>query len=146
MSKPDLVQRVELLAAGLPTFEDVIASVSVDDILEASPDGVIMADEKGTIIYTNREARSMFRYPRGALVGQSVEILLPEALRSAHRQHREKFGHKPTSRMMGANMKLVGLRKTGETFPVEISLNPVYAMAGLVVIAYVRELSAPSIQ
>lgn len=141
MSVPnEIIERVKILAAGHATFEDVISSVSVDDVLEASPDGVVMVNESGQIIYTNREARSMFRYPRGTLIGQQVEVLLPERLRARHLEHRQKYATHPMSRMMGANMALTGLRKTGEEFPLEISLNPVFAMTGLVVIAYVREL------
>lgn len=139
MSDPKLIERVEQLARGVATFEDVISQVSVMTVLETSPDGVLVVNENGQIIYASQRAHSMFRYPQGFLVGKKVEILVPEALHADHAKHREKFNRRPASRMMGVDRKLAGVCRTGEKLAVEISLSPIDTMEGSVVIAYVRE-------
>lgn len=103
-----VLERVRLLAGNRRIYEDVIASLSADDVLEAFPDGVVVANEAGVIIYANRSLALMFRYQQNTLCGQPIEILIPLEKRELHGQQRKLYGERPTPRMMGANRTLLG--------------------------------------
>ncbi len=118
--------------------DEIVASA----LVEAAPDGMVMVDEQGLIVLVNRQLEKLFGYGRVDLVGQPVEVLLPEALRQGHRAHRTRFGAEPRTRAMGAGLRLSGRRADGAEFPVEISLSPLGTDAGLRVIAAVRDITA----
>jgi protein-histidine pros-kinase len=111
------------------------------DLIEAMPDAIVMADPGGLIVFANSQAEQVFRYQRAELVGQPVEILLPERYRLAHVGHRGGFFAHPRARAMGAGLELHGRRKDGEEFPVEISLSPIATDAGTMVMSAVRDIS-----
>jgi len=110
-------------------------------LLEAAPDGVVIADTGGRIVLVNVQTELLFGYPRAELVGQPVEMLLPEAVRAAHAGHRAKYHADPKVREMGAGLPLAGLRKDGSRFPVDVSLSPLQTAEGLLVLASVRDVS-----
>jgi two-component system, NarL family, sensor histidine kinase DevS len=110
-------------------------------LVEAAPDGIVCADEDGTILVANRQTEWLFGYSRDELLGRSVEELLPSRLRGAHRVHRTAYRVDPRTRPMGAGMQLVGRRSDGTEFPVEISLSPLEAGDDLLVIAVVRDIA-----
>jgi PAS domain S-box-containing protein len=110
-------------------------------LVEAAPDGIVCADENGTILVVNRQTEALFDYDRDDMVGRSVEELLPSRLRGAHRAHRAGYRVDPRTRPMGAGMQLVGRRSDGTEFPVEISLSPLETEDGVVVIAVVRDIT-----
>ncbi len=110
-------------------------------LLETAPDGMVIVDESGTIRLVNEQTERLFGYKRDELIGQGIEMLLPEPLRSAHQQQREAYGKAPVVRQMGENRALQGLRKDGSTFPVEISLAPLQTEAGLLISADVRDIT-----
>lgn len=112
------------------------------DLLEAAPDAIFEVDHDGTIILLNRAAEQMFGYTREELLGQLVEELIPQAARSAHRQHRAHYTQHPSVRPMGAGLELLARRKDGKTFPVEISLSPIRSAQENRVIAIVRDITA----
>lgn len=91
--------------------------------LEAASQGIVAVSEEGQIILVNRRTEEMFGYSREELVGQDLELLLPERYRVGHAAHREKFFLDPRVRPMGAGMDLAGRRKDGSEFPVEIGLS-----------------------
>lgn len=93
-------------------------------LVETAPTGIIIVNAKGRIVDANAHTKRMFGYEQEELIGQSVETLLPEALRSVHEQHRESYGRNPHVRPMGMGVELSALRKDGTEFPVEISLGP----------------------
>jgi PAS domain S-box-containing protein len=93
-------------------------------LFEAAPNGMIVADRDGVITFVNQQVEKLFGYPRGELIGRSIEILIPERFQAAHPAKRAAFAEKPTTRPMGAGRDLYGLRKDGSEFPVEIGLNP----------------------
>ena len=92
------------------------------DLLEAAPDGIIEAEPDGTIVLLNAAAERMFGYQREELLGQLIEILVPESLRQSHREHRDRYAEHPVTRPMGIGLDLFARRKDGTQFPVEISL------------------------
>jgi formate hydrogenlyase transcriptional activator len=109
--------------------------------IEASPNGIVVVQRDGTIVLVNRKLERQFGYERDELVGKSVEILVPEALRPSHRTHREDFAHAPEARAMGAGLELFGRRKDGSRIPVEIGLNPIPTTEGLLVLASIVDIT-----
>jgi PAS domain S-box-containing protein len=109
--------------------------------VEASPSGMIMVDRDGNVVLANREAERLFGYSRSELLEQSVEQLVPEALRTAHARHREGFTRLPERRCMGGGRDLFGRRKDGSHFPIEIGLNPIDAPGGSLVLAAVIDIT-----
>jgi PAS domain S-box-containing protein len=91
--------------------------------VESSPNAIIMVNESGTIVMVNAQTETSFGYSRTELIGQPVEILVPERFRSAHIGFRHAYLAAPVSRSMGVGRDLYGLRKDGTEFPVEIGLS-----------------------
>jgi len=89
----------------------------------------------------NRRAEEMFGYGHGELAGRPVEALIPVRLQVAHLRLRAGYEQQPRDRPMGAGPRLVGLRKDGATFPVEISLSPVPTATGRFTLAVIRDLA-----
>ena len=110
-------------------------------ILEAVPDAVIAVNRQGVIIQTNSQAEAMFAYTRDELIGQRIEVLVPERQRPEHARHQEEFHAKPKIRRMGSGLDLYGRRRDGSEFPVEISLSPVSTGDGTIVLSVIRDIS-----
>jgi len=108
---------------------------------EASPSGVLVIHPAGTIVLVNREVERQFGYERDELVGQAVEVLLPESLRGLHRADRAEFAQSPEPRPMGAGRELFGQRKDGSRIAIEIGLNPIQTEEGLFVLASIVNIS-----
>lgn len=117
-----------------------IANLSIDALWDASVDGLLLVDQTGTITATNPSLDSLFGYPRGALVGESIESLVPSAQRGLHVRHRREFERDRRSRPMAAR-NLEGLRRDGTTFAVNVSLAPVATDNGAMTFAAVRDLT-----
>ncbi|MGA9392374.1 MAG: PAS domain S-box protein [Candidatus Sulfotelmatobacter sp.] len=111
------------------------------DLLEALPDAIVAVDRDGTIKQINSQAEELFGYHQGELIGQKVEILVPDSYRRQHHEHRENFAGTPRTRRMGADLDLYGRRRDGSTFPVEISLSPVSTETGVFVLSAIRDIS-----
>lgn len=116
--------------------------VAVDpvELVDSSPDGIVVTDTDGTILLVNRSAESMFGYPRSDLVGRPIEILVPEHRRGTHAAHRTRYRVEPQSRPMGSGLELRGRRRDGSEFPVEISLSPIGSGDELAFFAAVRDV------
>ncbi len=110
-------------------------------LLESAPDAIVIADESGTIQIVNGQAEALFGYSRDEMVGEPVEILVPEAVRERHRLHRSAYVSAPRSRPMGVGMELTARHRDGREMPVEISLGPSETGDGLLVTAVVRDAS-----
>lgn len=111
--------------------------------LEVAPDAIVIIDGAGTIEYVNEQAEFMFRYKRERLIGQPVEILLPERFRNAHAIQRSDYSGAPMRRPMGgAGMELYGLRSDGTEMAVDISLAPIESTTGLKFAAAIRDVTA----
>ena len=109
--------------------------------VEASPSGLVMIDDKGSIVLVNAETERLFGYRRDELVGSSVEVLIPERLRGHHAQHRDGFLKKPEARRMGTGRELFGLHKDGSEFPIEIGLNPIQTEHGILILSVVVDIT-----
>lgn len=110
-------------------------------LLEQVPDGLLIADEDGHIRLVNRSLEEMFGYDRTDLLGQPLELLVPDDLRSRHRAHRLRYRAAPHRRPMGLGLELEGRRSDATTFPIEISLSPMAGADGTLVIATIRDVS-----
>jgi PAS domain S-box-containing protein len=110
-------------------------------ILEAIPDAVAAVNQQGVIIQVNSQAEAMFGYTRDELIGQKIEMLVPERHRPQHHTHRDHFHQQPKIRRMGSGLDLYGRRRDGSEFPVEISLSPVVTGNGTIVLSAIRDIS-----
>ena len=110
-------------------------------LLEAAPDAMVIVNEQGTIVLTNSQTSKLFGYIPQELLGQPVEVLIPEALRVAHRGHRNDYSHAPRARAMGEGLELSGRRKDGSEFPVEISLSPLETAEGTLITSAIRDIT-----
>jgi len=127
-----------------------IRDISADDtseayfknLLESAPDAMVIIDHHGKIAVVNGQAERMFGYSRQDMLGQEVEMLLPEPQRNQHLSHRAAYSGNPHLRPMGLDMDLRGRRKDGSEFPVEISLSPVTSISGAFVSSVIRDVTS----
>jgi PAS domain S-box-containing protein len=111
------------------------------EFLETIPDAIVAVQKDGTILQVNSQTEQLFGYPQGELIGQKIEVLVPQRFRGAHRGHRSSFAEEPKTRRMGAGFDLKGRRRDGSEFDVEISLSPVATDAGTIVLCAIRDIS-----
>ncbi len=111
------------------------------ELLEFAPDAVVGVNEDGQIVLVNSRTQAVFGYSREELIGQSIEMLVPEASRSAHVGHRDRYFESPRTRPMGAGLDLHARRKDGSEFPCEISLSTVATENGMMALAAIRDIT-----
>ena len=110
-------------------------------VVEAIPDAVAAVNQQGIIIQVNSQTETLFGYTRDELIGQKVEMLVPERQRGQHDRHREHYHLQPKIRRMGSGLDLCGRRRDGSEFPVEISLSPISTGDGTIVLSVIRDIS-----
>ncbi len=110
-------------------------------LLEAAPDAIVEVSADGKIVLVNRIAEEMFGYVRDELLGQSVDLLVPDAIRHQHYRHRDSYLEHPRTRPMGTGLELHARRRDGSLFPVEISLSPIQTEGGMHVTAVIRDVT-----
>jgi diguanylate cyclase (GGDEF)-like protein/PAS domain S-box-containing protein len=111
-------------------------------VFDVVPDAMVGVDRGGVIRFVNQQAETMFGFGRGALVGQLIEVLLPESFRAAHQGQREGYVADPKTRKMGGVPELTGRKRDGTEFPVDIGLAHSGADDDLLVITAVRDVTA----
>lgn len=110
-----------------------------EELVERSPDAVVVADENGRVVWCNDQVLSMLGWDPDDLVGRLVEVLLPHALKARHVEHRRAFRAAPAPRPMGPELTLTAVRADGTELPVEISLTPLRAGGANLVAAVIRD-------
>jgi hypothetical protein len=124
----------------------VLVAVHLEDyrfagLLEAAPDAMVCVDAHGRIALVNAQTERLFGYGRDELIGQPVEMLVPDAARDIHPSRRAGYVADPRPRPMGAGLELAGRRRDGTTFPAEISLSAIDTEEGILVTAAVRDVT-----
>jgi len=110
-------------------------------LLEAAPVAMVIVGDRGRIVLVNGQTEALFGYTRDELLGQPVEVLVPERFRVEHPTHRKGYFHDAVARPMGRGGELFGRRKNGSEFPADINLSPMDSEDGRVVIAAIRDMS-----
>jgi len=155
LRKDGRVFDAEIALTPIQSGDELLVSASVRDIgaddssdayfrnmLESAPDAMVIIDHYGKISVVNQQAEKMFGYTREEMLGEEIEILLPNAVRDRHISHRAGYARDPHLRPMGTGMELYGRHSDGTTIPVEISLSPVTSAAGTFVSSVIRDVSA----
>ena len=112
------------------------------ELVEGAPDAMLVVAPDGAVIFVNRQAEALFGYPRTELIGQRIELLVPEVLHRRHLIDRQRYAQTPSVRPMGAGRSLLARRRDGSEFPVEISLAPLPFADGAAFTAVVRDVTA----
>jgi PAS domain S-box-containing protein len=110
-------------------------------VVESAPSGMLLINREGRIVLANAQTEMMFGYGRGELLGQPVELLVPDRFRGEHPAYRDGFIANPTTRAMGGGRELYGRRRDGSEFPVEIGLTPIDMAEGLFVLSAIADIS-----
>ena len=128
-------------AGGFLMISHEVADDRFLSLLESAPDAMVIVDEAGVITLVNSQTERVFGYRREELLGNRVEMLVPERFRERHPAHRRRYVQEPRVRPMGAGLELFGLHKDGHEFPVEISLSPVVTPEGRFVSSAIRDIT-----
>ena len=119
----------------------MLSSALVRSVLDSLPDAMVIIDSTGNILFANHQVSEMFGHANEALIGEAVELLLPERFRQRHVGHRSGYTGNVRVRPMGAGLDLFAVRKDGTEFPVEISLSPISQGDTVLVAAAIRDVT-----
>lgn len=137
----DTTQETFVLAVVVDISERLRLQRRFEIAVEAAPIAMLMVDQHGCIALANRESEKLYGYTRAELVGQPVEMLVPQRLRPRDPATRERFFAAPIARRMGAGHEFLGMRKDGTEVPIEIGLNPVDTDDGQFVLMTIGDIS-----
>jgi PAS domain S-box-containing protein len=130
-----------VLASIIDITERKRAEERFRQVIEGAPNGMVMVGREGKIALVNQQIEKSFGYGRDELLGQPIEMLVPERFRGHHLGYRNGFMAEPSTRSMGSGRDLYGLRKDGSEFPVEIGLNPLETEQGPMVLGTIVDIT-----
>lgn len=110
-------------------------------MVEASPNALVLINSDGKIAYVNKYAESLFQYKKSELIGQQLGILIPDRFKKQHPGFVNMFYKYPETRQMGKGRDLFAIKKNGQEFPVEIGLNPIVTVEGILVLAAIIDIT-----
>ena len=110
-------------------------------LLESAPDAIVIMDERGNITLVNKQCENIFGYQKDELIGANMELLLPERFRSNHQEQPKSIHDIPGVRSTDIGLEVLGRRKNGDEFPIEMSLSPLETEEGVLVTAAIRDIS-----
>jgi PAS domain S-box-containing protein len=131
-----------VLASIIDITERKLAEERFRQVIEGAPNGMVIVDANGNMTLVNAQIEQSFGYTRQELLGNPIEMLVPERFRGQHPYFRNRFINDPEARPMGAGRDLFGLRKDGKEFPVEIGLNPIKTDQGVMVLGTIVDITA----
>ncbi len=118
------------------------ARFALSSLIDAMPDAIVVVDKNGRIVDVNTQALGLFGYSRDELLGELVEILVPQDVRDRHVSERDRYVRSPRVRPMETDLDLTGRHKDGREFQVEISLAPHQSPEGLLLVSTIRGVAA----
>ncbi len=121
--------------------EQFYSEQDLRSLLDAAPDATLLVNTDGRIEWLNAQAEKLFGYQREEMLGQPVELLIPQRFRNSHVGHRREFSEKLRFRAMGSSLDLCARHKDGSEFPIDVNLSPIHLLGRMVVSASIRDIT-----
>ena len=140
-TRPHMSVLLSTVSTNPTSCKQTWADGELRQVVELASDAMVIVNDHGQIVLVNAQTEQLFGYDRHELLGQSVEILMPDRFRFRCREQLVDYFANPCARAMGSGLELYGLSKEGSEFPVEISLSPIETAGGVIVSSAIRDVT-----